>query len=151
MEIILKQDVENLGFKDDLVKVKPGYGRNYLIPKGFGILATEGAKKMLTETLRQRAHKEAKIVAEAREIAEKLQKLELKIAVTVGKGSKLFGSISNANLAEEISKNAQVDVDRKFITIIGGTVKSIGKYTAKIRLHREVVLDFGFEVVAKQA
>jgi large subunit ribosomal protein L9 len=151
MEIILKQDVENLGFKDDIVKVKPGFGRNYLIPKGYAILATEGAKKSLMETLRQRAHKEAKIVAEARETAAKLQSLELKVAATVGKDNKLFGSVSNANLSEEIEKALQVAIDRKFIIITGGTVKSVGKYAAKIRLHRDVVVDFNFEVVGKQA
>jgi large subunit ribosomal protein L9 len=149
MEIILKQDVENLGFKDDVVTVKPGYGRNFLIPKGLGQLATVSAKKVLAENLRQRAHKEAKIVAEANEIAQKLQGFELKIIVKVGKGEKLFGSISNGNLADEIKAGIGADIDRKFISISGGTVKSIGKYTSKIRLHRDVIVDFSFEVVGR--
>ncbi len=149
MEIILKQDVENLGFKDDVVTVKPGYGRNFLIPKGLGILATPSSKKVLAENLRQRAHKEAKIVAEARAVAEKLQNFDLKIIVKVGKGEKLFGSISNANLADEIKAGIGAEIDRKFITISGGTVKSIGKYTAKVRMHRDVVVDFAFEVVGR--
>lgn len=149
MEIILKQDVENLGFKDDVVTVKPGYGRNFLIPKGLGILATASTKKVLAENLRQRAHKEAKIVAEARAVAEKLQNFDLKITVKVGKGEKLFGSISNANLADEIKAGIGADIDRKFINISGGTVKSVGKYTAKVRLHRDVIVDFAFEVVGR--
>lgn len=149
MEIILKQDVENLGFKDDVVTVKPGYGRNFLIPKGLGQLATVSAKKVLAENLRQRAHKEAKIVAEANETAQKLQGFELKIIVKVGKGEKLFGSISNGNLADEIKAGIGADIDRKFISISGGTVKSIGKYNSKIRLHRDVIVDFSFEVVGR--
>jgi large subunit ribosomal protein L9 len=150
MELILKQDVDNLGFKDDIVSVKNGYGRNFLIPQGLADLATPSAKKVLAEVLRQRAHKEAKAVEDAKANAATLQGLELKITVKVGKGNKMFGSLNNANLADEIKAACGVEVDRKFILISGGAIKTAGKATAKIRLHREVVIDFDFEVVGKQ-
>ena len=148
MEIILKKDVENLGFKDDIVKVKNGYGRNYLIPKGFAIFATESAKKILRENLKQRAFKEQKIVSEAKEKAEQLKKLSLKIPAKVHEKNKLFGSVSTANLAKEISKNS-FEINKKFITISGKTIKSTGKYNASVRLHREVLVDISFEVIAE--
>lgn len=148
MELILKQDVQDLGFKDDLVTVKNGYGRNYLIPKGLAALATPSAKKVLAENLRQKAHKEKKIVDEANKNAEALKQLEIKIPAKVGVGSKLFGSITNIDLAAALEKNGQA-IDKKFISIKGGSVKRTGPYNAKIRLHREVVVDFPFEVVAE--
>jgi len=148
MELILKQDVENLGYKDDIVEVKPGYGRNFLIPSGAAEMATVGAKKMLAETIKQRQHKEAKQIEEAKKIADQLNDQTLKITAKVGKGNKLFGSINNANLAEELSKMGH-HIERKYIQIQGGTVKATGPYTAKIRLHREVVVDFDFEVVGE--
>ena len=147
MELILKQDVDNLGFKDDLVAVKNGYGRNYLIPHGFAILATTTAKKVLAETLKQRAHKEENIVKEANKIATALKALELKIAAKVGEGDKLFGSISNANLSESLANEGH-KVEKKFITIAGGIIKRLGKYEAKIRLHRDVIVDLSFEVIS---
>ena len=147
MELILKQDVANLGFKDDLVAVKNGYGRNYLIPQGIAILATSSAKKVLAETLKQRAHKEKNVVKDANKAAEALKVLELKIPAKTGEGDKLFGSISNTNLSEALAKEG-IDIEKKFISVGGGLVKRIGKYTAKIRLHRDVIVDLGFEVIS---
>jgi len=148
MELILKKDVENLGFADDVVTVKNGYGRNYLIPQGFAVLATDSAKKVLAETLKQRAHKEEKVINDAKAEAEKLNGLEVKISAKVGEGDKLFGSVSNADLAEALSKE-DVTIEKKFISIAGGLIKRAGQYDAKIRFHREVVADFSFEVIAE--
>lgn len=146
MELILKQDVENLGFKDDVVTVKNGYGRNFLIPQKQAILATSSAKKILAENLKQRAFKEKKIVDDASKIAEALKALEIKIAAKVGTGDKLFGSVNNINVAEALQKEGQ-SIDRKFITVT--TIKRTGKYNAVIRLHREVSVDLAFEVIAQ--
>ena len=148
MEIILKKDVDNVGFADDVVTVKDGYGRNFLIPQGYGVLATESAKKVLAENLRQRAHKEAKAVADAKAMAEKLAGVELKMTAKVGTGNKLFGSVTNQNVADELAK-AGVTLEKKFIQIVGGSVKALGHYTAAVRLHREVVVNFEFDVVAQ--
>ena len=146
MELILKQDVENLGFKDDVVTVKNGYGRNFLIPQRQAILATSSAKKVLAENLKQRAFKEKKTVDDANKIAEALKALEIKIAAKVGTGDKLFGSVNNINVAEALEKEGQA-IDRKFITV--ATIKRTGKYNAVIRLHREVSVDLAFEVIAQ--
>ncbi|TNE28060.1 MAG: 50S ribosomal protein L9 [Bacteroidetes bacterium] len=150
MDIILIQDVENLGFKDEVVTVKDGYGRNYLIPSGKARLATESAKKVLAENLRQRAHKEAKMIEDAKTIADNLQKAELKISAKAGKNGKLFGAITNSSLADELAKMGY-EVDRRFIQILGGSIKNVGKHTAKMRLHREVSFDYNFEVVGIDA
>ena len=147
MELILRQDVQNVGFKDDVVNVKPGYGRNFLIPQGFAHLATSSAKKVLAENLKQRAHKEAKVVNDAKELAEKLKAIEIKITAKAG-GEKLFGSISNADIAQALEANGQA-IDRKFIT--SGIVKRTGKYNATIRLHREVIIELPYEIVAEKA
>jgi len=149
MELILKKDVENLGFKDDLVSVKNGFGRNYLIPQGFAVLATPSAKKVLAENIKQKAFKEKKVIEDAQKVAESLKALEIKIPAKSGEGTKLFGSINSANLAEVLEKEGH-SIDRKFINVIGGTVKRTGKYNAVIRLHREVVVDFPFEVVSEK-
>ena len=149
MELILKEDVQNLGFKDDVVKVKNGYGRNYLIPRGLAILATPSAKKVLEENLRQRAHKEKQIIEGANKIAEDLKALEVKIPAKVGSQDRLFGSVTNIDLAAALDKAGQ-EIDKKFINIKGGTIKRLGPYEASIRLHREVVVDFPFEVVAEK-
>lgn len=149
MELILKQDVEHLGFKDDVVTVKNGYGRNYLIPQGLATMATPSAKKVLEENLRQRAHKEKKIVDAAKSTAEALAKLEVKIPAKVGAGDKLFGSVTSADLAEVLSKEGNA-IDKKFISIKGGAIKRAGPYTADIRLHREVNVQFDFEVVGEK-
>ena len=149
MELILKQDVQDLGFKDDLVTVKNGYGRNFLIPQGLASLATPSAKKVLAENLKQRAHKEKKIVDAANKTAEALKGLELKIASKTGAGDKLFGSVTTMDLAAALEKEGQ-SIDKKYISINGGSVKRTGPYNAQIRLHREVVIDFPFEVVAEK-
>ncbi len=148
MELILKQDVANLGFTDDVVSVKNGYGRNFLIPQGYAMLATVSAKKVLAETLKQRAFKEAKIIKEAETAAKAIQELKIKIPAKVGTGDKLFGSVSNANVAAAIT-NAGIEIDKKFITVLGGLVKRLGTYNAKIRLHRAVVIDLPFDVIAE--
>ncbi|MFY7743773.1 MAG: 50S ribosomal protein L9 [Flavobacterium sp.] len=145
MELILKQDVQNLGFKDDIVSVKPGYGRNYLIPQGFATLATPSAKKVLAENLKQKAHKEQKLVDDAKKLAETLKALEIKITAKAG-GEKLFGSVTNIDIAEALEKAGQ-PIDRKFIT--SGTVKRTGKYSASVRLHRNVVIDLPYEIIAE--
>ncbi|OUR93253.1 50S ribosomal protein L9 [Flavobacteriales bacterium 34_180_T64] len=148
MELILKQDVENLGFKDDVVTVKNGYGRNFLIPQKQAVMATASAKKVLAETLKQRAFKEKKIIAEASTIAEALKTLEIKIASKVGTGDKLFGSVNNIDLADALHK-AGHEIERKFISVTGGSVKRLGKYDAVIRLHREVTVNLPFEVISE--
>ena len=148
MELILKKDVENLGFTDDLVSVKSGYGRNFLIPQGLAILATPSTKKVLAETLKQRAFKEKMIVADAQTEADKLNGLEIKISSKTGSGDKLFGSVSNGNLAEALEKE-EVVIDKKFISIAGGLIKRTGQYEATIRFHRDVIANFTFDVIAE--
>ncbi len=148
MELILKQDVADLGFKDDVVTVKNGYGRNFLIPQGKAILATSSAKKVLAETLKQRAYKEQSIIKEANKTAEALKVLELKLSAKAGEGNKLFGSINATNLAEVLAAEGH-EIDKKFISIAGGLVKRIGKYDAKVRLHRDVIVNLPFEVIAE--
>jgi large subunit ribosomal protein L9 len=147
MELILKQDVQNLGFKDDVVTVKNGYGRNFLIPQGFAHLATASAKKVLAENLKQRAHKEAKVVNDAKALAEALKAIEIKIFAKAG-GEKLFGSITNIDIAAALAKGGQ-EIDRKFIT--SGIVKRTGKYAASVRLHRDVIVELAYEIVAEKA
>ncbi len=146
MEIILKKDVEGVGFKDDLVTVKNGYARNFLIPNGSAILATSSAKKVLAENIKQQAVKDKKIIDDANKLAKKITELELKIKAKVGEGSKLFGSINNINIQKELESNG-VMVDKKIILLAGNNIKQLGKYNAKIRLHREVLVDLSFEVV----
>ncbi|MDX1364020.1 50S ribosomal protein L9 [Arenibacter latericius] len=148
MELILKEDIQNLGFKDDVVTVKNGFGRNYLIPRGLATMATPSAKKVLAENLKQRAHKEKKVVDEANKVAESLKQLDIKIAAKAGAGDKLFGSISNIDLAAALEKEGH-SIDKKYISIAGGVIKRTGPYNAQIRLHREVIVDFPFEVVAE--
>jgi large subunit ribosomal protein L9 len=149
MELILKEDVQNLGFKDDVVTVKNGYGRNYLIPQGLAAMATPSAKKVLEENLRQKAHKEKKVIDAANKTAEALKELEIKIPAKVGAADKLFVSVTNIDLAAALQKEGH-EVDKKFISIKGGAIKRAGPYEAEIRLHREVVVEFAFEVLAEQ-
>ena len=144
--MILKENVANVGFKDELVSVKAGYGRNFLIPTGKAVLATESAKKVLAENLKQRAFKEAKIVGDAKKLAEALKALEIKITAKAG-GEKLFGSITNIDIAAALETAGQ-PIERKFIT--SGVVKRTGKYTASVRLHREVVVELPYEIVAEK-
>lgn len=146
MELILKQDVQDLGFKDDVVKVKNGFGRNYLIPQGLAVMATPSAKKVLAENLKQRAHKEAKVVNDAKALAEALKAIEIKIFAKAG-GEKLFGSITNIDIAEALAKGGQ-EIDRKFIT--SGIVKRTGKYAASVRLHRDVIVELAYEIIAEK-
>lgn len=150
MEIILKKDVENLGFKDDIVTVKPGYARNFLIPSGAAELATPSAKKVLNETLKQRAKKEESEVKAAQATAEALRTTEVKITSKVGAGNRLFGSVNNADVAEALAALGHT-VDRKFIKIQGNTIKALGKYEVSVRLHRTVVVTVNVEVLPEQA
>lgn len=147
MEIILKKDVENLGLEFDTVKVKPGYARNFLLPQGYALLATPKNKAALAATLESRKEEEAKLVAAATAIIEKLKATPVTIHAKAGVGDKLFGSVNNANLAEELAK-AGVEVDKKYIKIPGNTIKRIGKFTAKVRPHRNVEYDYEFDVVS---
>ncbi len=148
MELILKQDVEGLGFKDDIVTVKNGYGRNFLIPQGNAILATISAKKVLAENLKQRAFKEKKIVDDATALSETLKGLDIKISAKTGSGDKLFGSVNNINVSEALEKAGHA-IDKKFINVTGGNIKRTGKYNATVRLHREVTVDLPFEIIAQ--
>ena len=149
MELILKQDVEGLGFKDDLVTVKNGYGRNFLIPAGRAIIATTSAKKVRDENLKQRVFKEEKMIADAQKVAESIKVLELKITAKVGSGDKLFGSVNNIDVAAALDKAGQ-SIEKKFITVTGGNVKRLGKYNAQIRLHRDVNVELPFEIIAEK-
>ena len=146
MELILLQDVEKLGFKDEIVTVKNGFGRNFLIPQGKAVLATAAARKVLAENLRQRAKKEDKIIADANTKAEAINSMTVKIAAkTIEGGKQLFGSITSNHLADELEKMGH-QVDRKFIKL--NNIKSVGVYDAEIRLHREVKASLTVEVVA---
>ncbi len=147
MDIILKKDVENLGLEFDTVSVKPGYARNFLLPKGVAVLATPKNKASLEETLEARKEEEAARIAEANAIVDKLKKTNITIATKVGSGDKLFGSINNANLAEELAK-AGVEVDKKYIKIPGNNIKRTGKFEALIRLHRNVEHTYEFDIVS---
>jgi large subunit ribosomal protein L9 len=146
MEVILKQDVKNLGYKDDVVNVKPGYGRNFLIPKSMAALATVSSKKVLAETVKQRAFKEQKIRTAAETTAAKLKDVVVKVGAKVGESGKIFGSVTSVQLADAIKKLGY-DVDRKNITIDGDGVKTVGTYTAEVRFHKDVVGALTFEVV----
>ena len=150
MEIILKQDVENLRFTDDIVTVKNGYGRNHLIPQGFAVLATTSAKKVLAETLKQRAFKEEKLIKDATKIANAIKELELKIVAKTGDGTKLFGSVNNGNVAEALAAEGQ-EIDKKFIKVEGGNIKRLGKYNTTVRLHRAVIVELQIEIIAEQS
>ena len=145
MELILKQDVENLGFKDDLVIVKNGYGRNFLIPQGKAILATNSAKKVLAEKLKQSQHKEKEAITDSQKLAKKLDKLDLKIFAKSVEGDKLFGSVTNLDLIKELSNNG-IDIDKKCIQL-SSNIKKTGSFVARLRLHREVNFDLNFEVI----
>lgn len=149
MKIILKEDIVNLGYKDDVVEVKNGYGRNYLIPQGKAILATSSALKVLAENQRQQAHKLAKIKAEAEAAAKQLEGVSLTIPVKVGATGTIYGSVTNIQLADALDKLGK-SVDRKLISI-KGAIKELGKYTATVRFHKEVAVELPFEVVAENA
>ncbi|WP_185850067.1 50S ribosomal protein L9 [Blattabacterium cuenoti] len=148
MKIILKKDVENLGFQYDELNVKPGYARNYLIPKGYAIIALPGEVKNIQEILKQRSKKESFFIEKSKEIEKKLKQLTIKITAKVGRGGKLFGSINNQELMEALHKEG-ISIEKKFIRIPGNRViKTIGKHQAYIRLHRQRELILNFEVIA---
>lgn len=148
MEVILKQDVKGLGFKDDKVKVANGYARNFLLPKGMATVATESAKKMHAEILKQRAFKEDKLRKEAQANAEKLNGLSISVGAKAGESGKIFGSVSNIQVAEALQK-AGYNVERKNIEVNQDAIKQLGKYTAKVRLYKEISATVNFEVVAE--
>lgn len=148
MEIILKENVLGLGYKDEIVHVKDGYGRNYLIPTGKAVIASESAKKVLAENLKQRAHKLAKIKADAEELAKKLETVEtLKIVTKVSATGAIYGSVNSLHIAEAL-KEKGFEIDRKTIAV--KDVKEVGSYTAIVKLHKEVSVDIPFEVVAEE-
>ncbi len=147
MKLILKQDVQGLGYKDDVVEVKDGYGRNYLIPQGMAVIASPAALKVLEENLRQRAHKLAKIKADAEAAAEALKDVKLVIATKVSSTGTIFGSVNAIQISEELTKLGH-NIDRKLI-IIEQPVKEGGNYTAIINLHKEVKAEVPFEVIAE--
>lgn len=147
MKIILKENIENLGFKDEVVEVKNGYGRNYLIAKGMATLATTSALKVLEENLKQREVKEKKVRGEAQKTADALKELVVKVGAKAGEKGKIFGSVNTIQLAEAIEKLGYT-VDRKYIKIKGEAIKALGSYEASIRLHKDVATDIKFEVVA---
>jgi large subunit ribosomal protein L9 len=145
MEIILIQDVNKLGQKDDIVNVKDGYGRNYLIPRGYAVAATSSAKKMHSENLRQRAHKEEKIKIAAQEIANKLEGVKITVGAKTSTSGKIFGSVNTIQIAESL-KEKGFDIDRKNITLPLDQIKEVGSYKAVIKLHREVKVEIEFEI-----
>ena len=147
MEIILIKDIEKLGYANDIVSVKPGYANNYLIPQGYAKSATAAAKKVLAENLKQRAHKDAKILADAQALAEKLANLPIVLTVKAEEG-KIFGAVTAANVAEALAAKG-VEVDRKIISVEG--IKTVGEYEAAVKLHREVKAIVKLRVVAEEA
>lgn len=147
MEVILKEDVINLGYKDDIVTVKDGYGRNFLIPQGKAVIASESAKKVLAENLRQRAHKLAKIKEDAQALAAKLEGVSLTIGAKTSSTGTIFGSVNNIQVAEALAK-AGFEVERKII-YIKEAVKEVGNYKAIVKLHKEVSVEIPFEVVSE--
>ena len=149
MELILIEDVAGLGYKNDIVSVKKGYGRNYLIPQGKAVIASESARKVLAENLKQRAHKLAKIKADAEELAAKLAPVALTIATKVSATGTIFGAVTNIHIAEALSKLG-FEIDRKTI-VVKETIKEVGSYKATVKLHKEVSVEIPFEVVAEEA
>ena len=148
MDVILKQDVERLGAKNDIVTVKTGYARNYLIPQGFAIAATESARKVVAETIRQQSHKALKALEDAKAVAEKMAGVSVKIGAKAGESGKIFGSVNNIQVAEALAA-AGYEVERKNIDLGTDTIRDLGSYTAKVKLHKEVVAEIAFEVVAE--
>jgi large subunit ribosomal protein L9 len=148
MDIILKEDITNLGHKDDIVTVKDGYARNYLIPKGLAVNATASVKKMHEEIIRQRAHKEEKLREEAEKTAKKLEDVSLTIGAKTSTKGKIFGSVNTIQIAESLSEKG-FDIDRKNITIKEELIKEVGSYTAQVKLYKDVVVDVPFEIVAE--
>ncbi len=149
MDIILKQDVNNLGYKNDIVTVKPGYARNFLIPQGMAILATERNRKIVAEEMRQQAHKEEKVRNEAQEKANIINGLKLRVPAKASETGKIYGSVNNVQIANAIKEACNLDIDRKQIVLSDDTVKEIGNYKAKVKLHKDVQAEVEFEVYAE--
>ena len=149
MEVILKQDVQNLGYADDLVKVKDGYARNYLIPNLLAVPATPANKKMLAETIKQRAFKAEKLRKEAEFLAGKIENLTVKIAAKASEKGVLFGSVTNSDVAEALMAQHEIEVDRRKIALSDDHIKELGNYTAQVNLHKEFKVTLNVEVVAE--
>lgn len=147
MEVILKTDIKGLGYKNDLVAVKPGYGRNYLIPQGFAVLATQSNKKILAENIKQAAHKAEKIKTEAEGISAKLANLTLEIKAKIGESGKIFGKVTTLQISDALASQG-IEIDRKKISI-NVPVQSAGEFEAEVDLHREVKSSVKFAVVAE--
>ncbi len=149
MEIILKQDISGLGYKNDLITVKDGYARNYLIPKGMAIVATASAKKVLAEVKKQQAYKEEKIRKEAEDLAKVLEGAQLTVGVKASTKGKIFGSVNNIMIADAIKNQKNVEVDRKKIEVNGDAIKEVGTYKATIRLHKDIAVEVSLDVKAE--
>lgn len=149
MEVILKKDIPNLGYADELVTVKSGYARNYLIPKGYAIVANDINKKILEETQRQRAFKEEKIKKEAETLAKALEDITVKIGAKAASTGKIFGSVNALQIASAIKDQFNYDIDRKTIEVDGESIKEIGTYKANVKLHKEISVNINFEVFAE--
>ncbi len=149
MEVILKQDIQNLGYVNEIVKVKNGYGRNYLIPKGLAILATNTSKKILSEVLKQKAFKEEKMRKEAETMAKLIEKISLRIGAKAGTSGKIFGSVNVIQIADALKEQHGYEVDRKKIIVDGTSIKEIGNYTATIKLYKDIKTEIKFEVFAE--
>lgn len=150
MEVILKQDVNKLGYKDEIVKVRDGYANNYLIPQGYAIMATESNKKILAENIKQRTFKEVKIRQEAEEFAARLATIEgLKIAAKASESGKIFGSVNTIQIADAIKAQFDIDVDRKKISIVGDAIKEIGTHKVVVSVYKEIKPEITFEVYAE--
>ena len=148
MEVILKKNVDNLGYTNEIVSVKPGYGRNFLIPQGYAVLATASAKKAHEEIMKQKSHKDSKILAEAQELAAKIEATSVKIVTKVGEKGKIFGSVNTVQLSEAL-KAEGIEIDRKSLKIKDEPIREIGTYEASANLHKDVKATFSFEVVGE--
>lgn len=149
MEIILKQDIDNLGHKDEIVNVKPGYARNYLIPQGYAIMATASAKKVYEENMKQKAHKEAKLREDAEVVAEKMNGLSLRIGTKTSSTGKIFGSINTVMIAEALEKEG-FNIERKNITLKGEAIKEVGNYEANVKIYKNIKVVVPFEVYSEE-
>ena len=145
MEIILKKDVENLGYANDIINVRPGYAHNFLIPQGYATAATASAKKVLAENMKQRAHKDAKLIADAQKVAEALSNIAVTVAVKAGANNKIFGAVTSVQISEGL-KAQGFDIEKKDIKV--ESIKELGAYTATVRLHKEVSAEVKVNVVA---
>jgi len=150
MEVILTQDVKNLGYKDDCVKVRPGYGRNFLIPRGMAMEATESARKVLAENLKQRAFKEDKIRKEAEALLEKLKDVKLVIKTKAAATGKIYGSVNNIQIAEALKEQHNFEIDRKKIDVANENIKETGTYKAKVNLYKDIKTEITIEVVGEE-